>query len=113
MGNKINEVEWNIIMQKRLDDIIDNSNDLCDIFEFQGNKDERITKIHDKTDLFSNISKDELLFVAENLTKLIYATPLVDDFFDIQLRKDGKTNEMIFFTDKYSGTSDTFTLLSQ
>ncbi|MBQ8424736.1 MAG: hypothetical protein IJX17_01790 [Clostridia bacterium] len=101
MSHKISETEWNIIMQKRLDEIVDNSNDLCDIFDVQGTKDSCITKMHEKTQHFSNISKDELLFVAENLTKLIYTTPLYDDFFDIKTRNDGKGSELIFFTDKY------------
>ena len=99
MANELTQEEWEEIMQNRLEQIIDNSNNLYDIFEVQGDKDKVISKIHSKTEYFADATRDEVLFVAETLSNLIYATPLNDDYFYIHSNEQNNNQrEMLFFS---------------
>ncbi|MBQ8425013.1 MAG: hypothetical protein IJX17_03210 [Clostridia bacterium] len=91
---KTNE-EWVDYIQQKLFNIIDNSNDLYDIFEKQGEKDKEIIDIYTKTNHFEDISADEIAEVSICLSNLIFATPLNEDYFYVHTT-DGR--EMIFFT---------------
>ena len=97
MAEEMNNEQWLERMQEKLFKIIDNSNDLFDIFQTQGKKDKNIVNIHEKTDHFANISSDELLYVADSLSNLVYATPLLEYFFYVKTDED---REMLFFTNE-------------
>lgn len=95
MSEETTKDEWLDYMQQRLFDIVDNSNDLYDIFEKQGEKDKEIVDIYTRTNQFENINEDEIVSVATCLSNLIFATPLYEDYFYVHTT-DGR--EMIFFT---------------
>ena len=87
--------EWLDYMQEKLFSIIDNSNDLYDVFQEQGEEEKKVISTHQKTEKFSNISSDEVLYVADCLSNLVYATPLYEDFFYVHTND---CREMLFFT---------------
>ena len=95
MSEEMTKDEWLDFMQQRLFDIIDNSNDLYDVFEKQGEKDKKVIDIYTKTNHFEDISADEIAEVATCLSDLVFATPLYEEFFYVHTN-DGR--EMIFFT---------------
>ena len=93
------ENDINNIMLNRVLEIIDKSNYMFDIFEKQGDKDKIIAEIHEKTNRFADISKDEILYVADTLNNLVYATPMKDETFCIfSNEQNGFQKEMIFFS---------------
>ena len=95
MAEEMTKDEWLEYMQQKLFGMIDNSNDLYDVFEKQGEKDKEIVDIYTRTNQFEDINDDEIASVAMCLSNLVYATPLYDDYFYVH-KKDGR--EMIFFT---------------
>lgn len=97
--NEDNNSEYKNILLMRVSEIIDNSNNLYDTFVNQGECDKIISDLHQKTNHFANISKDEILFIAETLNELIFATPLFNDNFYLYSNEDNNFEaEMIFFS---------------
>ena len=91
--------EWQLMMKKRIESILDNSNNLYDTFVNQKNKDSKISELHQKSEDFTNLSKDEILYTADLFSRIIYATPLHDDFFYVFNDSENIENrEMVFFT---------------
>jgi len=100
MSNELSQEEWLELMQSRINNIIDNSNNLYDLFPLLEAKSKNVINTHKKTEHFANISNDELSHLTEDLTTMIYATPLVDDFFYIKKNEENEEGEMLFFACK-------------